>query len=497
MYKRLRNLFYLGFLSILIAALARVYLLTERTTTDSTVQESAAVDRGDIILTVSATGSVQAAKETPLVFLSTSIVRSVSVEVGQRVLKGQTLAALDTQAAENALTNAQLALDLQKVAYNAIVAPARDVDIAAAQAAVAAAQAQLNAANISVDPLQLQIANLQIELAKNALWQRQLSRDSAVSAANQPPPDFLAQLYAAIWQLPPETRDQVLALLASISLGMSANSFGPSVNDAESSVKTAENGVTVAEAQAAATASQGGNPASVASAQLAVASAQATLDKLITGATPEQLALAQAQLEAAQAAINLARYNVERGTLLAPFDGIVAQINLAVNEPVPLNQPAIVLIDDSSFFVDVPVDEADIARVHEGQIVSLALDSLPGELITGKVQRVASTAVDLGSVVSYLVRVQIDGGLGLLRSGMTTTATITVSELHNVVRVRNRFVRLDRRTGKATVTVQRPDGKTEEIEVKLGLRNETYSEVISGLAEGDVVVVLPRTNGLF
>ena len=496
MYKRLRNLVYLGCICILIAAVARVYLADQAINSAPQIQEIAAVDKGDIILTVNATGAIHAQQETPLTFLATGKVSSINVKEGDRVLAGQTLATLDMQASRDALKNAQFALDLQKAAYNSLVAGARELDLKSAQAAVDAAQAQLTAASVGVNPLQVQIADLQVEIAKNVLWQRQLSRDSAVQAANQPPPEFLTRLYDAIWQLPPDARDQVLSILSSLPLNGSA-SFGGSVNDAQGSVKVADSAINAASAQAAATRSQGPNQASLASAALGVATSQAALDKLIAGATPEQLAVVKAQLDAAQAAINLASYNVSRGTLTAPFSGIVAQINLIENEVSPTQQPAIVLVDDSTFTVDLPVDETDIATVAEGQAVTLAFDALPDASVTGRVSNIATSAINVGGVVTYIVRVQVDAQSTLLRSGMTTTATITTDELRNVIRVRNRFIRLDRRTGKATVTVQGADGKFVDVEVKLGLRNETYSEVISGLRVDDVVVILPRTNGLF
>ena len=80
-----------------------------------------------------------------------------------------------------------------------------------------------------------------------------------------------------------------------------------------------------------------------------------------------------------------------------------------------------------------------------------------------------------------------------MRAGMSATATILVDDAPDVLRVRNRFVRVDRRTQQAFVMVRRPDGSLEEVEVVLGRRNETYSEVLSGLNEGDEIVLLPRS----
>src|SRR5207302_297370 len=93
----------------------------------------------------------------------------------------------------------------------------------------------------------------------------------------------------------------------------------------------------------------------------------------------------------------------------------------------------------------------------------LAFDSLPGETITGRVSKIAPTSITIGDVVTYAVRLDIDSSGHNLRAGMSTTATITVNELKDVIRVRNRFVRLDRKTGQATVIVP---GKTTADEIR-------------------------------
>lgn len=497
MYKRLRNWFYLGCMAILIATFARFnYVKTVTSSNTVEIQDSSTVDRGDIVLTVSATGSIQALQEVPLAFAALGKVDTLNVKVGDHVLRGQTLASLDTQAQQTALKNTQFALDLQRIAYNALAAAPRDVDLKAAQAALAAAQAQLSAARIGYDPTQVKIASLQVELAKNLAWQSQLSRDQSVARANQPDP--LASLYADVWRLPPQARDQALKVLGLLSAPSSlSSSLLPSPQDAEAGVRKTGYEVQIAQAQLDQAKSQGANLGSVAAAQLAVTSAQVALDKLQEGAKPENIAVAQAQIDAAQAAVDLASYSLSHATLTAPFDGVVAEINLVPGEPTPTDKPAILLIDNSQFYVDIPVDEADISKVAPGQTVDLTLGSLRGETIEGHVSRIADTALNVGDVVSYLVRVNIDSTGHALRSGMSTTAVITVNQIKDAIRVRNRFVRLDRKSGRATTVIQLSNGSVKEIELKLGLRNDTYSEIKSGLSVGDTVVLLPRQVNLF
>ncbi len=499
MYKRLRNLFVLGCIVILVVAFVRVRFLEPGSGEDNAaVEETSVVDRGDIVLTVGATGPAHAKTEVALAFPSTGDVAQVNVTEGSRVLKGQTLASLDTRTLQTALQNTQLAFNLQQVAYNSIVSTPRDVDLNAARAALDAAKAQLSASYIGgYDPLQVRIAELQLELAKNAAWQSQLQRDQAVAESNIAPPDIITQLYAQIWRLPPDQRNQALQVLALLTAPSAlGSSLLPSPKDAEAQVRKTGYDVQIAQAQLDESKSKHGDVGSVASAQLAVTSAQAALDKLLEGADPQSLAIAGAEMKAAQTAIDLAAYNLSRSTLLAPFDGVVAKINLTPGEPAPMDKPAVILLDDSSFYVDIPVDEVDIAKVAEGQPVTLAFDSLPGEIVTGRVSRIAQTALGVGDVVTYAVRVEIDAAGHAIRSGMSATATITVSQLKDALRVRNRFVRLDRKTGRATVIVRQASGSLREVVVTLGLRNETYSEVKAGLSEGDMVAVLPRELNL-
>jgi HlyD family secretion protein len=136
-----------------------------------------------------------------------------------------------------------------------------------------------------------------------------------------------------------------------------------------------------------------------------------------------------------------------------------------------------VLADVNAFFLDVGVDEVDVARVAEGQAVTVTLDALPNALLTGKVEKIALLATNNASgVVSYSVRVLLD------------PAEIAVAEARDVVLVPNWAIRRDRESGLTYVGILR-NGVLGEVEVKLGLHNETYSEVTSGLAENDVVAV--------
>ena len=77
---------------------------------------------------------------------------------------------------------------------------------------------------------------------------------------------------------------------------------------------------------------------------------------------------------------------------------------------------------------------------------------------------------------------------------MSATATIIVDELHDVLVVPNRFIRIDRTTRQAYVTIRDENGRYTEIPVELGLRNELESQITGGLQQGQSIVLLPSSN---
>ncbi|MCS7071806.1 MAG: HlyD family efflux transporter periplasmic adaptor subunit, partial [Anaerolinea sp.] len=146
----------------------------------------------------------------------------------------------------------------------------------------------------------------------------------------------------------------------------------------------------------------------------------------------------------------------------------------------------------SQLHVDLAVDETDVVRIAPGQPVTLRLDALPDAAIRGTVTRIAAVPTVAGQLVTYPVEVTIDPGDQPVRIGMSATATITVRELSDIIVLPNRFIRIDRDTGQAFVVVESAPGDFREVQVALGERGEIESEIVSGLNDGDVVVLLPR-----
>jgi multidrug efflux pump subunit AcrA (membrane-fusion protein) len=115
---------------------------------------------------------------------------------------------------------------------------------------------------------------------------------------------------------------------------------------------------------------------------------------------------------------------------------------------------------------------------------------LPDEEIAGYVEAIAPTASSAdGGVVSYVVTVAIEPTDALLRPGMSANTTITTARKENGLIVPNRYIQIDRESGKMYIERLEEDGLTSRVEIETGMRDELSSEVVAGLEEGDTLVL--------
>jgi HlyD family secretion protein len=415
----------------------------------------AVVERGDLRETVSATAPVLAHDRTELTFLLSGRVQEVNVEVGQHVRAGEVLMRIDTAQYELDLMDAEIAVQLQQIALEQLLRGVSEWDVAAASAAVQRAQYQLEQLTQPPDENAIRIAQANLELRRSDLWLAQVNRD---------------QVYQQLGE-------------------------GYQLDQANSQVASNELAVQIAQQQLI-NAQQGASSNDIAAAQAAVWQAQATLARLLEGPNDIDVQIARLQIQQAELAVQNVRASLEDAKLVAPFDGIVAQVRYTVGEEVVPGLPAVVLLDDSSFHIDALIDEVDIAKIHVGQLVFVSLDAWPDANVTGHVQRIAPEGVNVGGVVSYSVRILLDPTDVPLRDGMTATVDIVVSELTRVLLIPNWAIRFDRSTGEAYTNILRDDGTVEEIRIEIGVRGSTMSEVRSGLQEGDRVVVSSQREEL-
>lgn len=440
----------------------------------SLVVDETTAEMGDLTVIVSATGSIAPVRQVQLVFELNAPVVEILAETGAEVSEGDVLARMDATDYQIAVDDAQITVDSTQLALDSLLSLPREVDVAVAEAAVTAAQASYNAALSSgTNAAQVEIARLRAELARNQLWQTQLQRDAGLV----PVPD-----------LPPGFEDPTVDYLEWLNSQVEDRFANP--------LEQSEYGIEIAEANYAGAQNSGSDLGALNSANAGRIQAQIALDQLLAGADAAQIQRAQNDLEYAQLGLERAQAALAATMLVAPFDGVVAQNNLKIGQLPPSNNAAILLMDTSAYLIELAIDETDILQVQVGQPVTLRLDALPDAEVTGRIERVAVTPVRVGELVTYPVRVKLDPTDAPIRMGMSATARISTQEIHDALLVRNNFIRIDRPTQKAFVTIETSPGRFEEVEVAMGARNETFSQILSGLEAGQRVVRLPRSASI-
>lgn len=149
---------------------------------------------------------------------------------------------------------------------------------------------------------------------------------------------------------------------------------------------------------------------------------QRAYDRMKDGVDQEQLAVLEAKLEAAQA--KLASFSV-----VAPFDGVVANMEAKVGSTINAGQLAVTVADFSSWIVKTTdVTEIDVVKLSEGQPVSIAFDAIPDVELQGNIVAIGQTYSENQGDVVYDVTVMLAEGHPSLRWGMTAAVTFANEE---------------------------------------------------------------------
>ncbi len=408
--------------------------------------DTVAVRRDTILATVSASGSMAPAERRNLGFAASGILARLNVQQGDTVQAGQELARLDTRQSQLNVDQAVANLAISEARLAQTQAGAQPADIAAAEAAVASAQAAYDSAKNK-----LNLQDRQLTIAEADLKRSELTLQEAQSAYDR-----------IAW------RPDVGMLPQSGALERATLDYQRATANYQLQIGNIDD-----------TAFMG------AATQLAQAKAQ--LEKVRRSPTPEDIAIAQAQVQQAQASVDQAKLRLDDGIITAPFAGIVLSIGPQVGEMVSMNASVIVLGDLDRFYLDANVDETDVSRVRVGQDALITSDSFAELGLQGKVTRVDLLGKVAQGVVSYGVRIEIQASEAMLLPGMTAFADITVARKEDALIVPNRAIRRDSR-GNYYVEVA-AGGVLAQRTVTTGLGNEQFTEILEGVREGEEVVV--------
>jgi HlyD family secretion protein len=229
---------------------------------------------------------------------------------------------------------------------------------------------------------------------------------------------------------------------------------------------------------------------------------QLALNKQVSAARNAEMAKAQvaqakAQIAQAKAALDDADENLRYATITSPMDGVMLSKDVEVGDAVSSilvlgSQATLVatLGDISEVYVLGKVDEADIGKVYLGQDAHIVVESFKDKTFQGKVTKISPLGVEKDNVTTFEVRVSIQNATGELRANMSANAEIILEEKKNVLLVPEGALIFDK---DKNVTVEIPDPKADEgrkkLAVKIGISNGVKSEILSGLNEGQKVIL--------
>lgn len=183
--------------------------------------------------------------------------------------------------------------------------------------------------------------------------------------------------------------------------------------------------------------------------------------------------------------------------LVAPSDGVVIARNVEPGQTVTAADGLFVLSD--RLIVKAQVDETDIGRVKAGQAAVIGLDAYPESPVPAKVEHIAFEAQTVNNVTIYEVDVLPAEVPAFMRSGMTANVTFLIAKKEGVLTVPSDAVRESDEGPRVLVPSPEKKGRPRRVPVKTGITDGRSTEIVEGLAQGDVVLIpsfnLPAAGG--
>jgi HlyD family secretion protein len=245
-------------------------------------------------------------------------------------------------------------------------------------------------------------------------------------------------------------------------------------------------------------------------------SAQAELDSAIAARkrAEAKLAYARASVRQAEASVLQARTRLEKAVITSPINGVVLQRSIEPGNTVAASfqTPVLFLLaeDLKAMELHVSMDEADVGMVEAGQTATFTVDAWSGRAFSAEVLKVHLYPSVENNVVTYTTVLSVDNNEGLLKPGMTATATIETGRRENVLRVPNMAFRFippsadsgggglfshpgsragGNRAGPSNTVWVLRDGEPARMVVETGASDGRYTELPGNeLAEGDQVI---------
>lgn len=203
---------------------------------------------------------------------------------------------------------------------------------------------------------------------------------------------------------------------------------------------------------------------------------------------PLSVKMVELQLDQAQA-------ELDKTIITASFDGVVAAVYIKEGQQLSAMtyaNPAISLIDPSEIKMNGVIDEIDVPKVKLGQEAIVILDALPDKEVKGRITFISPESTTEMGVVFYKTTITLENPDEELKDGMSATAEIIIEQHNDVLLIPNRAIQGSWENPFVEVVT---DEQIEKRQISIGLSDGIYTEVLSGLEEGEEVI-LPQASQL-
>jgi len=176
-------------------------------------------------------------------------------------------------------------------------------------------------------------------------------------------------------------------------------------------------------------------------------------------------------------------------SIYAPASGRITQVFVKEGEVLSPGAPVVALADMNALYVETNVDEADVGKVYSGRKAVVKLEAYKDTSFMGAVDFVAMQSLDIKERgITFLVKIKMPKVSVPLRLGMTAEVEILLKHVDGALLVPLEAVV---ENGGTSFVFVLKDGRAKRVEIKTGISDDEYAQVLSGLQEGDEVVLSP------
>ncbi len=496
--------------------------------------------KGDIEQVVSVTGTVISTKEIDLEFETSGQIRSILIEEGEEAKNGQTLVSLDISELNAQLRSDLAALEMAQAKLAKTIAGNRPEEIQILKRAVEKAQAELASKEKALVDAQADAINGLKEAYEDALDAAREAATSADEALDIAYVSMRNEYFNNNKQLSYQVRDrennakrylseadEALALaeedssyanidsamnemktvlnsirgaLAFLRSAFEDSSVSGSVSSTDEATVDTQRRYIDDELTNLTTAGQAiesvkiTNQTNLNSAQDDLEIAQASLEKAqdeltLKEAGPRRVDIdfSEAEVRQAQAKVSQTRTKINKLILEAPFSGVVTKVEKEAGERVSAGEAIISMINSGRFQIKANISETDIAKVSLNNRAEMTLDALgPDEIFYGRVVKINPAETVISGVIYYQITAVFEQEDKRIKPGMTVNLDIGTDSKNNVLYLP--YYLIQEENGDQYVRLLE-DGQKEKRTIETGLEGETRVEIISGLEEGEKVIV--------